>query len=242
MKAAIEKLYPLSVLAFGALVLFSSSKVSSIVKIPNPFLLLILFILFNVLVAIRCKLVESTIEIYSFKKSPQLFIGLFWGCLMFAPFFVAYFTKDLVPKKFEEINLVKSAFGTLCVVAWEELWFRGVPLMYGARKYTKFGSAIIFGLMFMLLHALNPEVSLLTNGLYLFIAGYSLSLLFFISESMWAPIGMHFANNYLELLVGKGFFNYSWDPSMTLLTMTELVVAIILTFQFYRKNNNSFTS
>ncbi len=106
---------------------------------------------------------------------------------------------DLPPWK--EISILSGLF-ILASVTWEELWFRGIALELGGERYSKTGAAIIFGAVFALLHILNPQIDLLKDGLQLFVAGYTLSICYFVFDSLWAVIGMHFANNLAQAMFG----------------------------------------
>lgn len=55
------------------------------------------------------------------------------------------------------------------------------------------------GMLFMLIHLMNPEINLLRTGPTLFFAGAFLTIIYFYFKTIWLPIGLHFGNNYLTL-------------------------------------------
>lgn len=91
---------------------------------------------------------------------------------------------------------VLSIVFTFLVTGWEELWFRTVLLNHTARHISSVSISLTVGVLFMLLHLLNPEINLLVNGPVLFLAGTLLTALYFYYHSIWVPVGLHFANNF----------------------------------------------
>ena len=59
----------------------------------------------------------------------------------------------------------------------------------------------MMGLLFMLIHILNPEISLLKDGPVLFLAGTLLTALYFYSRNIWLPAGLHFGNNFFGSVI-----------------------------------------
>lgn len=110
----------------------------------------------------------------------------------------------------------------------EVLTFKGVTLI---------GAAIVFGLIFALLHIMNPKIDLLQDGLQLFVAGYALSICYFAFESIWAPIGMHFANNFTQALFGM-----STEPRTLAFHIPLALIAIGLTAVLGRASRSSPTN
>ncbi|MBL4755636.1 MAG: CPBP family intramembrane metalloprotease [Flavobacteriales bacterium] len=87
------------------------------------------------------------------------------------------------------------------VVGWEELWFRGLFLNYCNKYLSAINLSLTMGLLFMLIHLLNPDINLIKTGPTLFLAGATLTLLYFYFKNIWLPIGLHFGNNYFGSLV-----------------------------------------
>lgn len=85
---------------------------------------------------------------------------------------------------------------TFIIVSWEELWFRGLFLNYCNRHLSAVNLSVTMGLLFMFMHAMNPQIDLLKKGPALFFAGALLTALYFYYKSIWMPIGLHFGNNY----------------------------------------------
>jgi len=94
---------------------------------------------------------------------------------------------------------ISSIIVTLAIVTWEELWFRGIFLNECNKNISAINISITIGLLFMLVHILNPEINLLKTGPALFFAGAFLTIVYFYFKTIWLPIGLHFGNNYLAL-------------------------------------------
>lgn len=241
MTTIVSKFYPVLVVLLGVVFLFSSQKISGFTGVSSTYVLLVLFACLNAVIAYRTNLVKSVLRTYNLRKIHHFLLGVLIGAAILIPlvlYLLAGKVRSIDPVEF---NWGSSAWGTLCIVTWEELWFRGAPLQYAAKKYSKFGACILFGLLFAGLHVFNPSMNLISDGLYLFIAGYSLGILFFITGTMWAPIGAHFSNNFLELLVTKGVLGYIWEPSKVESLSVEIAVAIILTLIFLKRKNTQKT-
>ncbi len=101
--------------------------------------------------------------------------------------------------KFNTTLTINSIPVTLAIVAWEELWCRGIFLNYCNRSLSTINISLTIGLLFMLVHLRNPEINLLKTGLTLFFAGAFLTIVYFYFKTIWLPIGLHFGNNYLTI-------------------------------------------
>lgn len=141
--------------------------------------------------------------------------------------------KNLGPEIFEGISIA-TLLVTLAIVSWEELWFRGMVLNYAASKYTSMGASIVFALLFLLLHAFNPEIDLWKAWPDLLLGGYSLCMAYFVFNSIWAPIGMHFSNNLLESTLAKA--GQPTDVSTPFYILGSLILAGLFTFLFLKRN------
>ena len=81
-------------------------------------------------------------------------------------------------------------------------------------------------LLFMLVHLLNPDITLLKSGPTLFFAGAFLTLVYFHFKTIWLPIGIHFGNNYLTLrsnLDGHWLFGEEGYFEATILAILFLI-------------------
>lgn len=215
-------IFPIVILLVGLLIMIATS---SLIKSPKIECIIILavFILFNILLAMFLELKERLKAVTAFRKLWHIIPGFLIGSIPIAISYTWLATQNKLPP-FQSMPFITSLL-TLATVSWEELWFRGVPLELGATRYSKFGASIIFALIFMLLHLLNPKIDLLQDGIQLFLAGYSLSVCYFAFDSLWAPIGMHFSNNYIQALFGS-----STEPRTIFYTAPLLAVALTLSY------------
>jgi membrane protease YdiL (CAAX protease family) len=88
-----------------------------------------------------------------------------------------------------------SILGWLGVAYWEELYFRGYLLQTLISGLGIIPAVLITALSFGLLHVTTYGIQplLLLNVTFL---GIILATLYLKTKSLWAPIGMHFANNF----------------------------------------------
>lgn len=217
---------------FGILAISSLFKSS---VIPNWLFLLISFLFLNLIIAHFWGMWGELQLAWSYKKIPIFFTGFFFGLIPTLTVLAFLFFKN----DFPQLNWSNLAFGsifvTLSIVCWEELWFRGVPLELAAREYTKLWAAVVFGLLFFSLHFFNPAIDMLKHGLELFLAGYTLSLIYFLFDGIWAPIGMHFSNNILGALL-KGENGNPIEENTLIYTLSLAILAMVFTIIYYRKN------
>lgn len=168
----------------------------------SAFIVLGLFVLVNIATT---KIFNLNTEIKIFwclRKIYFLPIGIIvGGIIAVSPILAGLLTGATT---FSELKLdttftVTSIFVTLAIVAWEELWFRGIFLNYCNRHLSAINISITIGLLFMLVHLLNPEINMLKPGPTLFFAGAFLTIVYFYFKTIWLPIGLHFGNNYLTV-------------------------------------------
>jgi membrane protease YdiL (CAAX protease family) len=189
-----KRLIPLAILALGIplLLLIESFAHGTVAEI----LLLAGFILLNLAAAKFSRRIDVLKRYWCTKKIWHFFPGFGLGLIAIG---AAYLEN---PPAYRGLSIV-SALLTLATVSWEELWFRGLALNIAGKNFGKLLAAIIFGIIFAALHAMNPQIQLWIDGPQLAVAGTALSLCYFAFGSIWAPIGMHFANNGLETAFGQ---------------------------------------
>jgi len=213
--------------------------------IPTPFwlspsvLVLLLFMALNVALAYLLNIKNELKNYWSLRKSYFLLLGLVGGLVIAVfPSLAALIFGEI---SFEEIG-IRQAISfrlialTLVIVAWEELWFRGVLLNFCQRKMSATTISIFVGLLFMLVHLLNPNFNLFNSGLTLFFAGTFLTVSYFYYKSIWLPLGLHFGNNVFSNLCEVEFKNelfYGSDGYFSALLLA------ILTLIFWEKLNKS---
>lgn len=165
-------------------------------------IVLSLFIIVNVATAKIFNLNTEIKTFWSLRKIYFLPIGIIaGGIIAVSPILAGILTGSTT---FSELKLdttftVTSIFVTLAIVAWEELWFRGIFLNYCNRNLSAINISITIGLLFMLVHLLNPDINLFKTGPTLFFAGAFLTIVYFYFKTIWLPVGLHFGNNYLTL-------------------------------------------
>jgi membrane protease YdiL (CAAX protease family) len=220
-------LLPILILMLGLPIMAATSSLT-----PSPRLacitILIAFIGYNFLCSYFLNLVTKLRKAWAPRKIWHLFPGF---CIGSVPIGLAYAWQysmgELSP--YQGITILTGLL-TLATVAWEELWFRGIALELAGYRYSKIGAALIFGLIFALLHLMNPKVNLLDDGFQLALAGYTLSVCYFAFGSIWAPIGMHFANNSIQAVFGK-----SVEPGTMTYMGPLILIAILFTFIVWRR-------
>ena len=180
--------------------------IAQLLKTPDwlnsAFIVLTLFVIINIVTAKILKLKTEIKTFLGFKKIYFLPIGILAGGLIaVSPTLAGLLTgaSKFSELKFDTTFTLTSIAVTLAIVAWEELWFRGIFLNYCNRNLSTINISITIGLLFMLVHLLNPEINLLKTGPTLFFAGVFLTIVYFYFKTIWLPIGLHFGNNYLTL-------------------------------------------
>lgn len=171
-------------------------------------LILLAFIFLNLTHFYFFKLKNEIREFWSIRKIAYLPIGIIGGGLIaISPTFLALISGQLSISDitFNTDLSIYSIGLTFVIIAWEELWFRGIFLNYCNRYLSAINLSLTIGLLFMLVHLLNPKIDLLQTGPALFFAGALLTILYFYFKTIWLPIGLHFGNNYLNSIIETKF-------------------------------------
>lgn len=171
-------------------------------------LILLAFIFLNLTHFYFFKLKNEIREFWSIRKIAYLPIGIICGGLIaISPTFLALISGQLSISdiSFNSDLSITSIGLTFVIIAWEELWFRGIFLNYCNRYLSAINLSLTIGLLFMLVHLLNPKIDLLKTGPTLFFAGALLTILYFYFKTIWLPIGLHFGNNYLNSIIDTKF-------------------------------------
>lgn len=200
MRKKFELFIPILILIIGLLLVVGIPAIIHSAKLAN-IVLLIMFLIYNVVISRLLKRTERLKIIWAPRKIWHLLPGFLIGAVPIGVAYARLSASGELPE-FKGFT-ISFAMLTLVTVSWEELWFRGMSLEVGAEKYTKFGTIVIFAAIFALVHALNPKINMLADGAELFIAGYALGACYFVFNSIWAPIGMHLANNSIQALYGQ---------------------------------------
>ena len=185
----------------GVSILMLSQRIKLPTSIPSPLLTLTLFLLLNIGQVRLFRLSPEWKIFWSAAKIGYLFIGCFAGMLIACtPLLVGLITckGSFATPCFPLAGLTAtSILMTLVIVSWEELWFRSMVLNYCHRHLSIVAISLTNGILFMLVHALNPAIHLLEEGPGLFFAGALLTMLYFHFRNIWLPLGMHWGNNLL---------------------------------------------
>jgi len=219
----VRPVLPILLLLLGLVFLGLSSKISFL---PPWSILIAAFTAYNIFVAIKFGLTKKLRETWGPARLPAFFPGVLIGLIPWLSAYAGDVPMDL--NHVAEVSVLRI-YSTLMIVIWEEMWFRGMPFEMAIHQYGWFKASLIFAAAFVLLHVMNPDINLMRAGIGLFLAGYSLSLCYLAFGSLWASVGMHFANNILSAqLVGiEGGVEH---------TLGLATVAIALTAYHYKES------
>jgi len=180
--------------------------ITQLFKTPDElniaFIVLSLFVIINFITAKIFNLKTEIQNFWTVKRIYFLPIGaLAGGLIAVSPVLAGLLTgattfNELKP---DTTFTITSIAVTLAIVAWEELWFRGIFLNYCSQNLSVINISLTIGLLFMLVHLMNPEMNLWKTGPALFFAGAFLTIVYFYFKTIWLPIGLHFGNNYLTI-------------------------------------------
>lgn len=101
----------------------------------------------------------------------------------------------------------------LIVSISEEIMFRGYVLRNLMGSMNNFIALLISAMVFALMHAANPNLSLIGN-INLFVAGILLGLPYIYTKNLMFPIALHFSWNFFQSIFG---FNVSGLNSYSLI-------------------------
>jgi len=217
-------------------------------KIPLPHwvnssaFLLAVFIILNIIYDAVFKL-NAIQNFWSLRKVYHLLPAAVGGTIIAVlPALVALGFGSITPcdLHFNFTLTISSLILSFIIVGWEELWFRGVILNYANRHLSPVNISLTIGLLFMLVHVLNPEIELLKKGPALFFAGALLTILYFYYRSIWVPCGLHFGNNFFGgMLKAENDHDPFFGGDGYL---SAIILAAIFLFFAYRIYNNRSSS
>jgi len=110
-------------------------------------------------------------------------------------------------------EFLMTIFLFLIVSISEEIFFRGYVLRNFMESMNKYVALFVSALFFALMHAANPNLSLIGN-INLFLAGVVLGLPYIYTKNLMFPIAFHFSWNFFQSLFG---FNVSGLDSYSLI-------------------------
>ncbi|RJX17272.1 MAG: CPBP family intramembrane metalloprotease [Desulforudis sp.] len=131
--------------------------------------------------------------------------AVFLLCLSLGHLVVLGFCWHHVPPVEFLAAIYRGVLVCIVVAVTEEVIFRGYFLQSLSRTFSFPLAVVLTSLLFALLHFGGPAASsvqpmLLFGGL--FSAGLILAAAYYISQSLWLPIGIHFAWNLTEKILG----------------------------------------
>ncbi|WP_372755604.1 lysostaphin resistance A-like protein [Labilibaculum sp.] len=138
---------------------------------------------------------------FSFKnKTKDILYGLLAGLLMIGTgSLFLYLSGNLKFKSisFNLIGLSQSVLLLILVSVNEEVLVRGYMLRNFMDSMNRYIALFLSSLLFMALHLLNPNVSLvgMTN---VFLAGILLGISYIFTKNLWFPLAFHFSWNFIQ--------------------------------------------
>ncbi|WP_421804786.1 CPBP family intramembrane glutamic endopeptidase [Flagellimonas sp.] len=153
-----------------------------------------------------------------FKNHKKSFlVGLLAGFLIMVFGYLVLYVFDQIT--FEGTQFLMGEFFMtlllfLTVSISEELMFRGYVLRNLMGSMNNFIALLISAMVFALMHAANPNLSLVGN-INLFLAGILLGLPYIYTKNLMFPIAFHFSWNFFQSVIG---FNVSGIDSYSLIT------------------------
>jgi len=134
------------------------------------------------------------------KRAKDIIYGLLAGFIMMgAGSLILYFSGNLTFNSitFNLIGLAQSVVLFILVSINEEVFVRGYFLRNFMDSMNKYIALISSSLIFMALHLMNPNVSLvgITN---IFLAGLLLGIGYIFTKNLWFPLALHFSWNFFQ--------------------------------------------
>lgn len=205
----------------------------------NAGVIFAIFTLLNLAYGCLFQLQSHLRSYWSVRKLPYLLLGVVAGLLLIAiPVLVALSTGATTTNRVAIGGFsLQAAIVTFIITGWEELWFRSLLLNYCNAWLSKVNICITMGLLFMVIHLLNPEIHLAEQGPVLFLAGTLLTALYFYCRNIWLPAGLHFGNNYFGSLIHTDIQSDRVLGSEGLIYVGLLAVALVVVLVQLRRED-----
>lgn len=190
----------------------------------------------------------------------DIIAGLVTGILvMAASFFLLLILNEIyIESIIFDLKKIVWLFLLFVIVAFvEEVLCRGFILGNLMVSFRKYIALLVSALVFMILHAINPNVSWL-GLLNLFLAGILLGLPYIFTKNLWLPVSLHFSWNFFQSLFGfhvSGFEVYSiieisrdennlfnggeFGFEGSILSTLLLLLIILCFYSFYEKSGDT---
>ncbi len=133
-------------------------------------------------------------------KQKDAAIGFVLGALLIAIGFVVLYSLGMLTVdsvQFLPGMMILYFLFMICVSINEELAVRGYMLPSLMESVGKYGALIITALVFSLMHALNPNITLI-SGINIFLAGILLGSYYIYKRNLWFPIMLHLSWNFFQ--------------------------------------------
>lgn len=158
----------------------------------------------------------ANVGLYFKNQKKGFWVGLLAGFLIMVFGYLALYVFNQITFEGTQF-LVGEFFMTLLlflsVSISEELMFRGYVLRNLMGSMNNFIALLISAMVFALMHAANPNLSLVGN-INLFLAGILLGLPYIYTKNLMFPIAFHFSWNFFQSVIG---FNVSGIDSYSLI-------------------------
>ncbi len=130
----------------------------------------------------------------------NLFFGLFWGVvLQMLVFLVLALFADMKILSVNNVMSMLPAFSlAFSAAVFEEIVCRGVLFRLLEEKLGSYIAIVVSALIFGMLHMANPGASIWIALALALQAGVLLSVAYVYSRSLWFPIAIHFAWNFVQ--------------------------------------------
>ncbi len=184
-------------------------------ELPEKMFIFIVFLMgalalptFHVTCLVTQRLEQRPLSSVGLHWSPHIFkefsAGMVLGSILPIIGFLWYYVEGALQVTWKPASLniellgwiILMIVGLLGVAFWEELFFRGYLLQTLATSIGLVPAVLVSCLLFGAIHVgtygMKPGAILSTALL-----GFVLTVLYLRTKSLWAPIGMHFMNNFL---------------------------------------------
>jgi Predicted protease of the Abi (CAAX) family len=129
----------------------------------------------------------------------ELLWGLFYGTIAIVLGFLISYSAGVI--HIDSVgypgDFLISIFIMILVAIGEEVLTRGYIQRRFMKVYGNFTALILSSAIFMIMHMLNANLTLLAY-INLFLAGILLGTAYIVTKSLWLPIGLHFAWNFMQ--------------------------------------------
>lgn len=239
-EVVIPYLYLVGNTILGLLILVISQLTHQLAWVNSLFILL-LFIAINLIYSKFFGLSNELVKFWNIRKIYGIIYGTLVGLFIASTptlFNLIFLNVNGFNPKLNPLN-ISSIFITLVIVSWEELWFRSLILNQCNKRINTLTLSFTIGILFMLIHLLNPQIKIIESGLGLFLAGTFLTLSYFLFESIWIPIGLHFGNNVFGNIISLSSDKSFVLPNFELITNIVLIVFISIEIIIYLRKQKS---